>query len=523
MTERNNASTMDTLQETGRTTFEPLRVCGMSGLASLLERLDAAVWFYDRWLDDSRGGDDPDMLGYAGTPARPVVVFLGDVPAPHVPVSRRSLVIEPVLEPVDCIEPFDPLVVARTVSASGAGVFASRRLRFPTAGRVVDGEPLAMLRSFPVASLDGRQVRVVGAGFLNDGLIAAEDNALLVVFALTGVFDESLVRHVHEHRVAARAHRTPPVVDLASSPWDFAEVPGVDADLSGEEFSRAVRRNVRRLPELAFDALLEFADEGNDAGALLLRGLPTGALPPTPASPSTAFVKGLHSEMTLLTVGRLLGQPVGYEPENNGNVVQNIVPTRENADRQVSTSSAVNLAWHTEAAFHPHRPRFLLLFCLRGDPSARTTLCSIREIVDALPLRTRAILASPRFRTRADESYVRSARRPLGRLVPVLGGDPLRPNLVFDADLMVGQDEEAAAALRELGETMERSHTSVVLAPGDLLVVDNTVSVHGRSPFTPRFDGMDRWLQRTFVVADLSASAGERSGRVIRTRFTGPA
>lgn len=503
--------------------YAPLRAAGMSGLASLLERLEASVWFYDRWLgDDPSSGIASDGIESVGSSSRPAVVFVGAAPQPHVPHSRRALLVEPVVEPVDCIEPSDPLVVARTVTASGTGLFSSRHMRLPLAGRVPLGEPLVVLRSVPVASVEGLHVRVAGAGFLNDGLIAAEDNAMLVVFALTGVFDETLVRRVHEHRVAVRPHRSPPVVDLAGVRVEFAEVPPYGTDLSGTEFSGAVRRNVRRLPESAFDALLEFADEGNDTGAVLLRGLPTGALPPTPATPSTAFAKDLLSEMTLLTVGRLLGQPVGYEPENNGNVVQNIVPTREGADRQVSTSSAVNLAWHTEAAFHPHRPRFLLLFCLRGDAAARTTLCSIREIVEALPLRTRAILASPRFRTRADESYVRSAKRPLGRLVPVLGGDPLRPNLVFDADLMTGQDPEAQQALRDLAETMERAHTAVVLAPGDLLVVDNTVAVHGRSPFTPRFDGTDRWLQRTFVVADLSASAGERAGRVIGTRFTSP-
>jgi L-asparagine oxygenase len=43
--------------------------------------------------------------------------------------------------------------------------------------------------------------------------------------------------------------------------------------------------------------------------------------------------------------------------------------------------------------------------------------------------------------------------------------------------------------------------------------------VHGRSPFTPRFDGSDRWLQRTFVVSDHTAADGERAGRIIGTRF----
>ncbi|HRE02697.1 MAG TPA: TauD/TfdA family dioxygenase, partial [Ilumatobacteraceae bacterium] len=59
----------------------------------------------------------------------------------------------------------------------------------------------------------------------------------------------------------------------------------------------------------------------------------------------------------------------------------------------------------------------------------------------------------------------------------------------------------------------------VLLEPGDLLIVDNSMVVHGRSPFTPRFDGTDRWLQRAFVVDDLAPSAAERDGRVITTVF----
>ena len=59
----------------------------------------------------------------------------------------------------------------------------------------------------------------------------------------------------------------------------------------------------------------------------------------------------------------------------------------------------------------------------------------------------------------------------------------------------------------------------VTFAASDFLVVDNDVAVHGRTPFTPRFDGTDRWLQRTFVIADHTDADGSREGRVITTRF----
>jgi alpha-ketoglutarate-dependent taurine dioxygenase len=91
--------------------------------------------------------------------------------------------------------------------------------------------------------------------------------------------------------------------------------------------------------------------------------------------------------------------------------------------------------------------------------------------------------------------------------------------MVFDADLMVGMDEQAEDALRVLGDATARCHTSVALEAGDLLIIDNNLAVHGRTPFAARFDGTDRWVQRAFVVSDLAASAADRNGRVITTYF----
>ena len=125
----------------------------------------------------------------------------------------------------------------------------------------------------------------------------------------------------------------------------------------------------------------------------------------------------------------------------------------------------------------------------------------------------------PRFTTATDESYVGGPSSRRSRPRPILTGDRARPKLWLDADLMRGIDEEAQGALDRLSALTAEQATRVVLEAGDLLVVDNDVAVHGRSPFSPRFDGHDRWLQRTFVVADHTAADGQRVGRIVGTRF----
>jgi L-asparagine oxygenase len=313
----------------------------------------------------------------------------------------------------------------------------------------------------------------------------------------------------------ASTHALPPVVTHSGAPF----APAPTDDPRSEAFVRAAGHAGRLLPAAIHDALVDFVDQPHRSGALLLKGMPIGSLPATPATPTTHTSKDQTSEFSLLTVARRLGQPVGYEPEHGGDIVQNLVPVQGTETRQVSTSSKVELMFHTEAAFHPHRPRYLLLICLRGDPHAVTTLSSIHEVLPHLSPEVRDTLFQPRFRTAVDESYLHGRQNVLGEPMPVLSGDRELPTMVFDADLMVGTDEAADEALQALSRAVESHRTGVVLEPGDLLVVDNAVAVHGRSPYTPRFDGTDRWLQRSFVVSDLRPSAADRRGRVITTVF----
>jgi L-asparagine oxygenase len=273
------------------------------------------------------------------------------------------------------------------------------------------------------------------------------------------------------------------------------------------------------LPARVSEALAGFRLDAGPAGALMLRNLPTGTVPATPATPAAPTAKDHTSELVLLTVAGLLGHAVGYRPEHGGEIVQNIVPTRRGASAQISTSSRVDLLLHTETAFHPHRPRYLLLLCLRGHPAAGTTLASVAVLLDRLDPKTVDTLFQPRFRTAVDASFLDGRAGPIGPLLPVLRGARDEATLVYDADLTTGADTEARRALDELTAAAGSHHRTVVLEPGDLLVIDNHRAVHGRTAFTPRFDGTDRWLQRSFVVSDLGPSATERDGRVITTEF----
>jgi L-asparagine oxygenase len=416
----------------------------------------------------------------------------------------------------------DPLVDTVRLRADADGLAVKVAGALPVAG----GEPVLMVGSTVVGARSGRLTVIGGTHLFHDELLTAAANATFVR-RLLGGGDASAgaasVAEAYRPGLAGRPdsweHPVPPVVHAAAGWAPFlARVPaGVPV---GDDLVAAAGRAARLLPEALYEGLVGFADAPGSTGAVLFRGLPVGVVPPTPLRPGSA-PKDRVSETVLLAAARVLGQPVGYQPEHGGNVVQDLSPTPDAVGKQVSTSSGGTLMFHTETAFHQHKPRYLLLLCLRGDPEgvARTTLASIRELVGLLPLGVRRVLHEPRFRTAADESFVGARPTRVGRPVPVLSGTWDEPFLTFDADLMIGADEEAEAALAELRTLVDERHTGVVLGTGDLLVIDNLLAVHGRSPFTARFDGTDRWLQRAFVVSDLAPSTADRRGRVVVTRF----
>src|SRR5262245_57320590 len=114
-----------------------------------------------------------------------------------------------------------------------------------------------------------------------------------------------------------------------------------------DEAVRRARGVASELPESVLRRLTAFRDSPPPAGCMLLKGLPVGELPPTPPTPTTPTAKSDGTETIVLACASELGEPVGYLPEHGGDLVQNIVPVRSSASSQTSTSSTVDLMFHT--------------------------------------------------------------------------------------------------------------------------------------------------------------------------------
>lgn len=303
--------------------------------------------------------------------------------------------------------------------------------------------------------------------------------------------------------------------------------PGPDPYRETEEFLLDCEMRADELPRYLRRALLEFQLYSNSEGILLLRGLPVDPgldHTRTPAlaqrsEEKTTFV----SERCLAMIGSRLGHLVSYIQEKNGDLFQNLVPTPDSEEVQSSEGSRTRLQFHRETVFHPHSPEFLLLFCLRPDHDrvAETTYASIRHVLPLLGERDRELLFEPLYRTGIDYSFGNRQALINGPILPVLYGRREDPFWNYDEDLMVGLTPEASLALEALRKAIHSIYRGIKLETGDLLCIDNRRTVHGRTAFSPRYDGFDRWIQRSFVVRDLGLSAGDRhpGERIIRTAF----
>ncbi|MCP2314377.1 TauD/TfdA family dioxygenase [Kitasatospora paracochleata] len=267
-----------------------------------------------------------------------------------------------------------------------------------------------------------------------------------------------------------------------------------------------------RLPARLSRTVRAFRHDAGPDGTLTVTNLPVAPelLPATPTVPDSVERGATVPAALAVLLGCELGTVIAYRDEKHGALVQNVVPVPTLAGSQ-SNGGSVQLEFHTENAFHPHRPDFVGLLCLRPahEDQVGTQVASIRRARPLLDAATLTVLQEDRFVTEAPPSF-RTAE--LSSPLPVLTGAPEDPDICVDFHATRALDNTAEKALVELREALSAVRQDVVLRPGDMIFVDNRLVVHGRVAFSPRYDGTDRWLHRVFVHLDHRRSRGHRPG-----------
>jgi L-asparagine oxygenase len=267
-----------------------------------------------------------------------------------------------------------------------------------------------------------------------------------------------------------------------------------------------------RLPVRLMETLRAYRNDPGATGTLILSGLPVDedGLPETPNVRESVERATTVPAVVAMLVGLQLGEVIAYREEKTGALVQNVVPVPGLEGTQ-SNAGSVPLEFHVENAFHPQRPDYVGLLCLRNDHAKRagTLVTCIRQALPLLEETDRKVLHEPRFITAPPPSF-HSGDRTMPHAV--LSGNPEDPNICLDLNATTALDDEAREVMARLKQVLTDVSTSLVLQSGSMALIDNRLVLHGRTEFTPRFDGRDRWLHRVYVHLDNRRSRAYREG-----------
>jgi L-asparagine oxygenase len=273
-----------------------------------------------------------------------------------------------------------------------------------------------------------------------------------------------------------------------------------------------------QLTREALRGVVEFDRAPFAAGAILFRGLPTDpVLPPTQTDGQANAGKTTYvSEGCLLGLAQLLGEPVGFTSEKSGRLIHDVVPVPGTEDSLSNQGSTGSLPFHNDMVYdgsgyyHRLNPDFLILTAIRTDPErkGRTICADARVIIERLDAADVNTLRQPLYRMNAPEAYCMEhaeGEAVLSEPVPILSGPSVSPEIALASNGVRPSTEEAQQAYERLEFICAAPDVAsrVLLEPGDALLIDNRKVVHTRSVFWPRYDGSDRWLQRSQVRRSL--------------------
>ena len=126
------------------------------------------------------------------------------------------------------------------------------------------------------------------------------------------------------------------------------------------------RRSWEDTPAALRRAISDFRRHSGPDGRIVLSGLSIGDVPPTPTVKGSVQHTPTVGAAVLALVAHGLGDPAAFAAEKSGALVQDVVPVPGEEKVQGNTGS-VELTFHTENAFHQHRPDYVMLLCLRAD------------------------------------------------------------------------------------------------------------------------------------------------------------
>jgi len=256
------------------------------------------------------------------------------------------------------------------------------------------------------------------------------------------------------------------------------------------------------------------------------------ALPSTPQS----FAPVPDVEMTIrarasavLAIGALGMESVSYGSENDGELFVNLVVLPGEGRNVLKSKSGMR--GHTDAVSFPFRgqvdpnnpsispsPDFVCLSGLRNPDSVRTTIMPLNRVLEELSVDQIAELKKQQFDIRSQKTFIEGMTLILGEeytvedaeiLLDVNGATWVRYS---HSSIFVDEDVQPAAAGANSAfvAACSKHCESVVIEPGDIVLVNNRLALHGRTDVAGEPGGESRWILRTYGLETSTLTEAQR-------------
>jgi hypothetical protein len=276
------------------------------------------------------------------------------------------------------------------------------------------------------------------------------------------------------------------------------------AQLEGacENVDRLLRK-IHQFTRMVPDEIYEFIEQNKaklDAPGFIISGLPISYERPTPIRifPKLNLANIEREEFLHLLLSSVVGQVFTFDTIQLGNVINHIIPIKEDAARPISSGFQNDFGFHTEDAYHPCAGDYLGLLAVRNPDAVPTTLAFLGDM--ALTPALRDPLFEPRFLIKPNVAH--HLRHSSIARTSILFGAPEAPYVRANFNLFdpADHDPETMECIRQLQTCVASAKQAIALAPGELLFIDNLRTLHGRDKYVPKFDGSDRWLIRLYIT-----------------------
>ncbi|NNM58947.1 MAG: hypothetical protein HKM04_03950 [Legionellales bacterium] len=278
--------------------------------------------------------------------------------------------------------------------------------------------------------------------------------------------------------------------------------------ICGDYFRQGLNKNT-------IDEISEFKEE-DESTVLIIRGLPLDInIPPTPYLSRYSLQSMPLTVAVNMAIYDTLGlNPVTYYGENEGHLFRHVIPTKKAINEKSSHGSTYTLGMHVDNCHLPllpekirdkysSCPEYLSLFGVRCDLNVYTKISLLDSALAQLNAETIRQLEQPDFLLRMPDSFEHPQQFELPLLVENTDGIYYSR---FDKEYTVPKNEQAKQAFHQLNDALLSTQAVhyFLLQPGDFMIFKNQRVTHCRESFTPRFNGMDRWLLRLFGVSDMN-------------------